>query len=155
MTEPNKYFLLPGAIKFSSKPMEITTLLGSCISVCIWDSKLHHGGMNHYMMPHWNGSGLASPKFGNIAIEKLVNSMLYIGSKKEDLVAKVFGGAAVLNNDDCIFNIGERNIKIQHDMLSDIGINVVAKSVGGNKGRKLIFNTYTGVVKMKYVQKTQ
>lgn len=155
MSEPLKYFLLPGAIKFSSKPMEVTTLLGSCVAVCLWDKKLHQGGINHYMMPNWNGSGLASPKFGNIAIEKLVNSMFYLGSRREDLVAKVFGGASVLNTEDCVFNIGERNIVVQNNMLADLRIEVVAKSLGGDRGRKLIFNTFTGVVKMKFVQKSQ
>jgi len=135
--------------------MEITTLLGSCVSVCLWDQRLHQGGINHYMMPYWNGSGLASPKYGNIAIEKLVNSMLYMGSRREDLVAKVFGGASVLNANDSIFNIGERNINIQENLLAKMGIKVVAKSMGGEKGRKLIFNTSTGVVKMKFVEKRQ
>jgi len=155
MNDPLKYYLLPGALKSSTKPMEITTLLGSCVSVCLWDSRLKQGGINHYMMPFWNGSGLASPKFGNIAIEKLVSSMIYLGSQRNDLVAKVFGGAAVLNSGECIFNIGERNIDIQERILKEEGIEVVAKSLGGDKGRKLIFNTNTGVVKMKFVQKTQ
>ena len=150
-----KYFLLPGGMKVSWKPMEVTTLLGSCVSVCIWDRRLKQGGINHYMMPYWNGSGLASPKYGNIAIQKLFDSMLYIGSQKKDMVAKVFGGASVLNTNECIFNIGERNIDIQYKLLSELGIEVVAKSVGGDKGRKLIFNTETGVVKMKYVVKSR
>ena len=155
MPEILKYFLLPGAIKFSSKPMEITTLLGSCVAVCLWDTRLKQGGINHYMMPYWNGTGLASPKYGNIAIEKLVNSMYYLGSRREDLVAKVFGGASVLSTNDCIFNIGERNITIQENLLKELRVEVVAKSLGGDKGRKLIFNTSTGLVKMKFVQKTQ
>ncbi len=155
MNDTLKYFLLPGAIKVSKKPMEITTLLGSCVSVCIWDKRLKQGGINHYMMPFWNGTGLASPKYGNIAIDKLISSMEYLGSKKDDMVAKVFGGAMVLNTNDQIFHIGERNIEIQEKILRDHGINVIAKSLGGNNGRKLIFNTYTGIVKMKYVTKTQ
>jgi len=154
MLQPQEYFLLPGALKFSKSPMEITTLLGSCVSVCLWDSRLKQGGMNHYMMPYWNGSGLASPKYGNIAIDKLIKVLLSNGSRREDLVAKVFGGAALLNTSDCVFNIGKRNIEIQHRMLLDEDIVVIAKSLGGDKGRKLIYNTNTGVVKMKFVQKT-
>ena len=155
MIEPLKYYLLPGALKFSRNPMEITTLLGSCVSVCLWDSNLKIGGMNHYMMPFWNGAGLASPKFGNIAIEKLIKSMLNLGSQRNDIVAKVFGGAAVLKSSECLFNIGERNINIQENILKQSGITVVAKSLGGDRGRKLIFNTDTGVVKMKFIKKTQ
>ncbi len=154
MKEPLKYFLLPGALKVSRKPMEITTLLGSCVSVCLWDKNLKIGGINHYMMPFWNGSGLASPKYGNIAIEKLLKSMINLGSQPSNIVAKVFGGAAVLNSSECIFNIGERNIVIQEDILKQADIIVVAKSLGGNRGRKLIFNTDTGVVKMKFIKKS-
>jgi len=155
MNEPLKHFLLPGALKVSRKPMEITTLLGSCVSVCIWDTRLKIGGVNHYMMPSWNGDGLASPKFGNIAIDKLIRSLVNFGSNPSDMVAKVFGGASVLNSSECIFNIGERNINIQNDILRNFNINVVAKSLGGDRGRKLIFNTETGVVKMKFIKKTQ
>lgn len=111
--------------------------------------------MNHFMMPFWNGDGLASPKYGNIAIEKLIFNLLYLGSERENLVAKVFGGAAVLNSCDGIFNIGERNIQIQEELLRQESIKVVAGSLGGTVGRKLIFETGTGLVKMKYISKTQ
>ncbi len=154
MNDPATYFLLPGAIKVSKKPMEISTLLGSCIAVCLWDPVLKQGGINHYMMPLWNGNGLASPKYGNIAIEKLIKSMTYIGSKKEDLIAKVFGGAMVLSSHENIFNIGARNIEILHKLLNEYNIDIVGKSLGGDRGRKLIFNTETGLVKMKYVNKS-
>jgi chemotaxis protein CheD len=153
LKEPLKYFLLPGAIKVSSKPMEISTILGSCVSVCLWDKRLKQGGMNHFMMPLWNGNGLASPKYGNIAIEKLVDSMLRLGSNKDDLVAKVFGGAMVLKSSDCIYNIGARNIEVLNKVLSEKNIRIAGKSLGGSNGRKLIFNTETGVVKMKYINK--
>lgn len=155
MNEPLKYYLLPGGIKFSTRPTEVTTLLGSCVAVCLWDSKLKQGGINHYMMPFWNGEGLPSPKYGNIAIEKLIKSLTSMGSQNKDIVAKVFGGAAVLNSSETVFNIGERNIDIQERMLEQAGIKVVAKSLGGEKGRKLIFNTSTGLVKMIYLKKTQ
>ncbi len=154
MSKVLKHFLLPGTIKVSSKEMNISTLLGSCVAVCLWDKKLHQGGINHYMLPFWNGQGLASPKYGNIAIEKLIKNLIHIGSDKKDLIAKVFGGAAVINSSDCVFNIGERNIEIQESILHENGIKVVAKSVGGQMGRKLIFNTETGTVRMKYIKKT-
>ena len=134
--------------------MEITTLLGSCVAVCLWDESLQQGGINHFMMPYWNGNGLASPKYGNIAIEKLIRDMLGLGSRFENITAKVFGGASVLNGEHCVFNIGERNIQLQQKVLDTFGIKVIASSLGGFQGRKLIFNTFTGVVRMKYVQKT-
>ena len=128
----------------------VTTVLGSCIAVCLYDNIKKIGGINHYMLPFWNGNELASPKYGNIAIETLLKKLERLGSKKEDLVAKVFGGANQLSHR---LSVGERNIKVAEEMLSDLKIKVVAKSVGGEKGRKLNFNTSTGEVFMKFITK--
>ena len=64
-------------------PTVVTTILGSCVSVCFSDPVMKMGGINHYMLPYWNGQGLASPKFGNIAIEKLLEKMISMGVIKE------------------------------------------------------------------------
>ncbi|PLX10421.1 MAG: chemotaxis protein CheD [Marinilabiliales bacterium] len=152
MTEPLKFFLLPGAIKVSKRPMEITTLLGSCVAVCLWDKKLHYGGINHYLMPFWNGNGLASPKYGNIAIERLINNMVLMGCDQNDIVAKVFGGASMLNSSENSFSIGSRNIEFQKEELKNYRIKTIASSLGGVLGRKIVFNTETGLIKMKYIK---
>lgn len=131
--------------------MEITTLLGSCVAVCLWDTKLHYGGINHYLMPFWNGNGLTSPKYGNIAIERLINNMMLMGCERRNLVAKVFGGASMLNSSENSFSIGSRNIEFQKEELKIYGIKTLASSLGGVLGRKIVFNTETGVIKMKYI----
>ncbi len=102
------------------------------------------------MLPFWNGNELASPKYGNIAIESLVKKLEKLGSKRENLVAKIFGGA---NQLDHTLDVGLRNIKIAQELLADLNIKIVAKSLGGHKGRKLNFNTSTGEVFMKYITK--
>lgn len=152
MSETQKYFLLPGLIKATRQPTEITTLLGSCVAICLWDSKLNIGGINHYLMPYWNGNELASPKYGDIAIESLINRMLSLGSLRENLIAKVFGGASLLKSSEYSFDIGRRNIELQEEILRMNNIRVVGQSTGGNLGRKIIFNTFTGVVRMKYIK---
>ena len=88
----NKHFLFPGTIFADPGEFQISTVLGSCVALCLWDSVAKIGGMNHYMLPFWNGEGLATPKYGNIAIEKLLSRMLRLGCRKENLVAKIFGG---------------------------------------------------------------
>lgn len=70
----------------------VHTLLGSCVSVCLWDQKRACRGMNHYMLPLWNGEGLATPRYGNIAIENLLEKDVSFGLQQKDLVAKVFEG---------------------------------------------------------------
>jgi len=153
MTEYNKHFLYPSAMYVSKEPCIVTTLLGSCVAVFLYDSVNRIGGVNHYMLPLWNGEGLASPKFGNIAIKMLLEKMIKTGSRPDNIIAKVFGGAAVLDTKTQVFFIGERNIKVAYEHLGKEKIKVVAASTGGKLGRKLLFNTYTGEVKQKYIEK--
>lgn len=147
------YFLYPSAIFASKEPYYINTILGSCVAVCMYDSVLKFGGMSHYMLPLWNGDGLASPKYGNIAIEKLVEKMISLGSNKYNIIAKVFGGGEVIDSEIQYFHIGDRNIKLAWDTLQDIRIPIVSSSVGGKFGRKIIMNTVTGEVKQRFVKR--
>ena len=145
----NKPFLLPGALFAKSGTYLITTVLGSCIAVCLWDPRLKVGGMNHYKLPLWNGDGLPSPKFGNIAIIKLIEKMLEMGSSKRDLKAKVFGGGAVIRSSSGFLNVGERNIELAKELLAQERIPIVASDVGGEQSRKILFNTWDGSILMK------
>lgn len=141
-----KHFLYPGTIFAVPLAHQISTVLGSCVAVCMWDKAAHIGGMNHIMLPLWNGEGLATPKYGNIAIEKLMDKLKRIGCRRENLVAKVFGGANIAGTGQEVFLIGDRNIILAVQMLEDFKIPVVAKDVGGRVGRKIIMNSSTGVV---------
>lgn len=149
------YYLYPSSLYVSEKHELITTILGSCVAVCLWDPKTEIGGMNHYMLPFWNGKGLASPKFGNIAIEKLIQKMEQKGAARDTIVAKVFGGAAVLNTNTNVLNIGNRNIQIAENLLQFNRINITASSMGGENGRKIIFNTKTGEIRHRFIKKTE
>ena len=91
LTNNNSHFLLPGNLFVHEEEYTVLTVLGSCISVCLWDPRRKIGGINHYMLPFWNGEGLASPRFGNIAIIKLIEKMLAHGADRHNLQAKVFG----------------------------------------------------------------
>jgi chemotaxis protein CheD len=142
----NRHFLYPGTIFAEPGEYQISTVLGSCVAVCLWDQFLHRGGMNHIMLPLWNGEGLATPKYGNIAMEKLLNKMLSIGCRRESLIAKVFGGANITGTGLEVFMVGDRNITLALEMLDEFRIPVVARDVGGRVGRKIIMNSETGVV---------
>lgn len=106
------------------------------------------------MLPFWNGQGLASPKYGNIAIERLVDRMQQLGSKRANLRAKVFGGGEVIDTDVSYFNIGQRNIELAISMLEEMRIPIVAKSVGGKLGRKIEYLTSTGEVRQRYIERS-
>lgn len=148
------HFLHPSTVCISKDPQWITTVLGSCVAVCFFDEKLKIGGINHYMLPYWNGDGLESPKYGNVAIVQLFLKMLDFGAKKGDIVCKIFGGAEVLGEQPSMFNVGQRNIELAYKMVAELGISVVNSSTGGKQGRKIHYNTGTGEVLQKFLVKT-
>lgn len=148
-----KLFLLPSSLIASRRPHEVTTILGSCVAVCLYDAFLKIGGINHYMLPEWDGKGTPSSKFGNYAISQLISKLENMGCEKKNLIAKIFGGGEVIQNNGNQFNIGQRNIEIAEKLLSEHGIKIVSSSTGGFNGRKIIFNTQTGEVKQKFLKK--
>ncbi len=150
--ELGKHYLYPSALFAEKTPFMIDTVLGSCVAVCLFDQYLKIGGINHYMLPFWNGNGLASPKYGNIATEKLIDKMLRNGATIQNMVAKVFGGANQMNTS---LKIGDQNIEIARQTLSNYGIKIIAENVGGEVGRKLRYNTGTGQVMMKFLTKSE
>jgi len=154
MDENQHHFLYPSNLFASKTQYRVGTILGSCVAVCLYDPILKVGGINHYMLPLWNGQGLASPKYGNIAIEKLLEKMYIMGSQKINIKAKVFGGGEVIETTIKQFNIGERNIQLAFEMLDELKIPVIAKSVGGKQGRKIEFNTNTGEVRHRFIEKS-
>jgi chemotaxis protein CheD len=145
------HFLMASSIFAERTPAEVQTVLGSCVSVCLFDTRNCFGGMNHYMLPLWNGEGLATAKYGNIAIDKLLDRLISLGSDKKDLFAKVFGGAETLG-DNAIYGIGKRNVLIAEDQLAAHGIPILASNVGGKVGRQIVFDTSTGLVYMKFIK---
>jgi chemotaxis protein CheD len=153
-SEYSTYYLFPATIYVSKEPCLISTILGSCVSVCLWDTELKYGGINHFMLPLWNGKGLASPKYGNIAINKLYERMLELGCNKKNLIAKVFGGGDILQTTSYQFNIGSRNIEIANDYIKELNIQLAGISVGGINGRKIIFDTHKGTVIQRYIEKS-
>ncbi len=155
MNSENKYYLYPSFIKVTRGPIQIHTILGSCVAVCLYDSSRKIGGMNHFMLPLWNGKGLASPKYGNIAMQKLLSSLLDQGALRNKIVAKVFGGANVLEFNTGGTHIGQRNTELAFSTLDEMKIKVVAKSTGGELGRKIIFDVADGKVHQRMIDKVK
>ncbi len=132
----------------SVTPSEIVTVLGSCIAVCLFDTKNKISGMNHYLLPLWNGNGLKSLKYGNISIERLIEAMQAVGADHKNIEAKIFGGAMLNINEE--ISVAPRNISVAIDMLKHYRIPLIAQDVGGNRGRKVIFSNEDGSVYVKY-----
>ncbi len=134
----------PGEFYVSTDPHEaIATVLGSCISVCLLDRKNGVGGMNHFMLPgDFRNEEIFSSKsgrYGMFAMESLINEMMKKGAKRENFIAKMFGGGHVLNFRKTDGNVPESNINFAKTYLEFEEIRMVASDVGGNAGRKIIF----------------
>ncbi|HYF40991.1 MAG TPA: chemoreceptor glutamine deamidase CheD [Ramlibacter sp.] len=162
---PGRYFdrefkvesvkILPGQYHACSGTGSISTVLGSCVSTCLWDPLLRIGGMNHFMLPG-EPTGTAAPwalpaRFGVYAMEVLINRMLRLGADRARLVAKVFGGARVLQGFQTM-DVGARNSEFVMDFLREEGISVLAKDLLGVSPRKIHFFPATGKVQMKKLQ---
>ncbi len=146
----SKKFIHVGEIFVGAKPTEISTVLGSCISVCLYDKVEQMGGMNHYLVPLWNENGLQSPKYGNISIPKLIENMLNIGCEKHNIEAKIFGGANVIEVSQEDMMKGRKNILIAKEVLREYGIKITAQDTGGTKGRKILMRSDTGKILLRY-----
>ncbi len=136
--------ILPGEYYISSKNRLLMTVLGSCVSACIWDQKRGIGGLNHFMLPgKANDNFNKSARYGNYAMEVLINHIIQAGGRREDLVAKVFGGGKVMHSFTSM-DIGSDNALFIIDYLRNEGIPVLASDLGDIYPRKVYFFPETG-----------
>lgn len=146
--------LHPGRLLVPRSPCVIYTLLGSCVAVCLFDREKKMGAMNHYLLPEITAPGEASPRYGNVAIERIVKTLLARGCLLESLQAKLFGGAKVLPGLLPSADLGAQNAAIAVRILAAQGIPIVARDVGGHRGRKVSFDTGTGAAWVTYLEET-
>lgn len=145
--------ILPGEYYVTMQGEMIVTVLGSCVSACVRDKVFGIGGMNHFMLPigveggstnsAWN---TAATRYGNFAMEALINDILKNGGRRENLEFKVFGGGMILEN---MTDVGEKNIKFIHDFIKTEGFELLAEDLGDTYPRKVHYFPQTGKVKMK------
>ncbi len=146
-----RHFLYPGQIFVSREAITISTILGSCAAVCLWDSRRKIGGMNHYLLPEGAADGPNRLRYGNVANAALLNELLALGCEVKNLQAKIFGGTSAYAADP-LTALGTRNVQMAEQFLRDAGIPITAKEVSGKHGRKLTFNTVDGVTEVKNYQ---
>jgi chemotaxis protein CheD len=145
VAERSNFYLHPGQIFVSAESYAVTTILGSCVSACLWDPLTKIGGINHFLLPLEVGAAQASGRFGNLAVRELIQELLTGGVAQGRLRAKLFGGACVLDAfRDRENHLGSKNVQIAREVLSAADIPIVGEDVGGRYGRKLIFHTDNG-----------
>ena len=146
-----------GGVHATDQPEVVKTLLGSCISVCLYDPQTHVGGMNHFMLPHTSrdGSGADLTRFGVHAMDYLVGAMMKLGGDRRRFVAKCFGGAHVLDVQESAAGVPQQNIAFIRSFLADDGFPMLAEDMGGYHPRHVRFYTGTGRVQVKRVESVQ
>jgi chemotaxis protein CheD len=147
--------ILPGELYVTRNDELIATTLGSCVSACIWDGAGGIGGMNHFMLPlttqqshevTWGNDTSDATRYGNYAMEYLINEILKHGGLRRNLKAKVFGGGKVIKQ---MSDVGEKNCAFVVEYLFSERISILAHDLGSNYPRKLLFNPLSGKVHMK------
>lgn len=137
-------------------PGKIMTIgLGSCIGIALYDKRMGLAGLAHIMLPDSEQfSNITNPlKFADLAVPILVEKMLGQGAQKRNLIAKIAGGASMFNFSDKSMNmdIGARNGIAVINVLNKLQIPVIAKDIGGNKGRTMILDASNGEVQIRTV----
>lgn len=138
-------YLMQGEFRVSRDPDELfSTVLGSCVAVCLWDKSAAVGGMNHFLLPgeHVGGGGEAgSLRYGINAMEMLINALLKMGARRNLLEAKLFGGARISAN---LRDVGASNADFARRFLAAEDIPCRAESLGGTSARRVVFRATTG-----------
>ena len=143
--------ILPGEYYVTRSDECITTVLGSCVSACIRDMKLGIGGMNHFMLPMHRGNDDGSiisdaARYGNYAMEHLINDIISLGGVRRQLEFKLFGGGRIMQ---AMMDVGKKNIDFVLQYLETEGFKAVAEDLGDVFPRKVIYFPQTGRVRVK------
>jgi len=148
-------FLLPGEFKISREPYVISTLLGSCISVCLHHPIHQFGGMNHYLLPHGAPNESDSGRYGEYSIGLMLEFMRRNCGSLEGVLGMIIGGADVLPvSPDSGPTVGQLNIALARKMLRDHHIRVVKEQVGGEVGMKLRFQNWDNRIQVRLMSRS-
>lgn len=143
--------ILPGEYYVTLTDECVTTVLGSCVSACVRDVRLGIGGMNHFMLPMNKGVNTGSvvsdaARYGNFAMEHLINSIIQNGGQRSNLEFKIFGGGRIMQ---AMMDVGKKNIEFVLEYLAMEGFTIASKDLGDNYPRKVVYFPKTGKVRMK------
>nr|Q07SD5.1 RecName: Full=Probable chemoreceptor glutamine deamidase CheD [Rhodopseudomonas palustris BisA53] len=149
--------VFPGEHYVTSNPDEmLVTILGSCVAACIRDPLAKVGGMNHFMLPEAGGSGWDtasdSMRYGNVAMERLINDILVRGGMRQRLEIKVFGGGNVMKS---TANIGHRNADFVEEYLAAESLPIAARHLRGHLPRRVHYFPITGRVMLLELARTE
>jgi len=147
-------YLHPGELSVCKEPTQVITVLGSCVSITMFNPRLQLGAICHGTLPQCrsregcNTLCIEAFKFMDCAIHYMLKSFRAHGIRNNDIEVKIFGGADTLRSTSSN-TIGSQNIKTALDIMSEEELRVIAADVGDSFGRKLVFFSHTGEVFLK------
>jgi chemotaxis protein CheD len=150
-----KIIISIGDICVSREPAILQTVLGSCVSTCLWDERSRVGGMNHFMLPKSLLGPVRDVRLGPESIEKLVHEMVRMGADRRGLRAKIFGGGRILRGLNQNFDVGTENVIAARERLKRLRIPIIKEFTATAFGVKLVFYTATGRAFLKRLEDVQ
>lgn len=138
--------IVAGEVFASNERMEISTLLGSCIAVCLYDPQVKAGGMNHFLLPTGSGENAETACYGINAMELLINELMILGDDRERMVARIYGGAHVVGDQLSTSRVGAKNTDFVRKYLTDEGIPILDETLGGGRALRVRVIADTGKV---------
>ena len=143
-----RHFLYPGQVFVTCDPITISTILGSCAAVCLWDRHKRAGGMNHYLLPEGVNEGANRLRYGSAANAELLRQVLALGCEVRNMQAKIFGGSSAFGSNPAL-SVGSRNVELAESFLHSAGIPIVERDISGKRGRRLAFQIFDGVTTIR------
>ena len=144
-------YLKPGDLYHGERPATVSTILGSCVAVTLFDPGTGVGSICHAMLPR-NPSlrGGETFRYVDSSIFSMMERFRALGIRKNEMEVKLFGGADVLEyHGESGLSVGRQNIEIALEVIAEVGLRLIVSDVGGKVGRKLRFYTHTGEVLLK------
>ncbi len=138
-----RVFLLPGEYHITKKPKFLATLLGSCVAVCLKNTKNGSAAMNHFVRNQSSPGETLIGRFGDLSTKHIIERLMSLDRNPANFQAKIYGGGAVVGHLGLGIGIGENNIAVAKEILEQYRIKVVEEDTGGKFGRKIYFNTQT------------
>ena len=153
LTDENRINVIQGDFHVSDRQqIVLSTVLGSCIAICLYDPAIRTGGMNHFLLAEPGGKDAPDPLkqrlYGAFAMEQLINEMLKRGASRSTMKAHIYGGS---NINPSMAHIGTSNANFAREFLRQDGVPVSFEDTGGSAARRLDLKPATGQVRCKHI----
>ncbi|KIM02637.1 MAG: chemotaxis protein CheD [Sulfurovum sp. FS06-10] len=125
------------AIVRDDEEIAFKTLLGSCVAIIFYDKEQKIKGMNHFLLPSTNNSN-EDMKYGLYSVEAMLNEMYKMGCRKQNMAAKISGGADIVNVTLSSKSIGHRNVEFAMDFCASEGFRIISNHTRGVDGRVIL-----------------